>query len=261
MLRYVIKSKGSRVYRGRYRIGKDPKIHDVSLDTDKKYIAEAKLRKLVEEEEMAALGLGPSRSLRKAAERALSDHLADFLADLKARQRGKHYLQHTRNRLKLLFSACGWNRLTEINADAFSQWRAKQKMSPDTLNHYLGHANSLLNWAVKNGRLSANPLHPVGTVETRGHERCVRRALSDAELAKLVQSSGKRGLIYLLAAYTGLRRGEIKQLVWDDLHLDGPHPYIEARAATTKNKTRAIIPLVPVLADGLREVFQRRATA
>ena len=261
MLRYVFKRKGSRVYRGRYRLGNDPRIYDVPLGTDKRLFAEAALRKLVEEEEMASLGIGPTKGLRDAAQRSLADHLDDFLGDLKARQRGKHYLQHTRNRLKLLFSACDWGRLSDITADAFLRWRAGQRISPDTLNHYLGHANSFLNWTVKNGRLTANPLRTVGKVETRGHERCVRRALTDAELAKLVQSSGKRGLPYLLAAYTGLRRGEIKKLVWDDLHLDGPHPYIEVRAATTKNKMRAVIPLVPALADGLRERFKRRAPA
>ena len=261
MLRYVFKPKGSRVYRGRYRVGNDPVRYDVPLHTDKRHVAEAALRKLIEEEEMALLGIGPAKGLRDAAQRSLADHLDDFLADLKARQRGKHYLQHTRNRLRLLFSACGWGRLSDITADAFLRWRADQKISPDTLNHYLGHANTFLNWTVRNGRLTANPLRTVGKVETRGHERCVRRALTDAELTKLVQSSGKRGLPYLLAAYTGLRRGEIKKLVWDDLHLDEPHPYIEVRAATTKNKTRAVIPLVPELAEGLRERFNRRAPA
>jgi site-specific recombinase XerC len=118
------------------------------------------------------------KGLREAANRSLADHLKDFLADLQARQRGKHYLQHTRNRLKGLFSECGWNRLTEITADAFLHWRTEQTISPDTLNHYLGHANAFLNWTVRNGRLTANPLRTVGKVETRGHERCVRRALT-----------------------------------------------------------------------------------
>lgn len=70
MLRYVIKSKRSRVYRGRYRIGKDPKIHDVSLGTDKKHIAEAALRKLVEEEDIRKprfdIGVGLAPRLRVA---------------------------------------------------------------------------------------------------------------------------------------------------------------------------------------------------
>lgn len=76
--------------------------------------------------------------------------------------------------------------------------------------------------------------------------------MNQAEIDLLVGKSGKRGLAYFLAAYTGLRRGEIKQLMWSDVHLDAPKPFIEVRASTTKNKKSALIPLVPALADALR---------
>ena len=44
-------------------------------------------------------------------------------------------------------------------------------------------------------------------------------------------------------------RGEIKQLMWSDVHLDAPRPFLEVRASTTKNKKGAVIPLVPALAQ------------
>jgi hypothetical protein len=56
-------------------------------------------------------------------------------------------------------------------------------------------------------------------------------------------------------------RNEIKHLVWEDLHLDGPNPYIEVRAETAKNKKSAVLPLIPMLADALRERYARRAPA
>jgi integrase len=95
----------------------------------------------------------------------------------------------------------------------------------------------------RNERLERNPLKIVGKSETRGKERYVRRALLDSELATLIETSGKRALPYMLAAYTGLRRGEIQKLTWDDLHLDEARPYILARASTTKNKKTAVLPL------------------
>lgn len=60
MYQRIFKQKGSRVYRGRYRHGTDPKIYDVPLGTMKKDVAEAILKKLVREheEELAGL-LGP----------------------------------------------------------------------------------------------------------------------------------------------------------------------------------------------------------
>ncbi len=77
----------------------------------------------------------------------------------------------------------------------------------------------------------------------------------------MISKSGKRGVVYFLAAYTGLRRGELKQLVWDDLHPDAERPYIEFRASTTKNGKMALLPLVPALADALRAAQARRAPA
>jgi integrase len=76
--------------------------------------------------------------------------------------------------------------------------------------------------------------------------------LTDSELATLIETSGKRALPYMLAAYTGLRRGEIQKLTWEDLHLDETRPYILARASTTKNKKTAVLPLIPPLVTALK---------
>src|SRR5208282_280251 len=135
------------------------------------------------------------------------------------------HLSHTKSRLQRLFAECSWNLIHDISADGFIKWRTRQTFSPKTANEYLGHANALFNWMERNERLERNPLKSVGKSETRGKERYVRRALP-----------------YMLAAYTGLRRGEIKQLVWDDVHLDEKRPYILARASTTKNKKTATLP-------------------
>jgi hypothetical protein len=105
----------------------------------------------------------------------------------------------------------------------------------------------------RNERLERNPLKSVGKSETRGKERYVRRALTATELATLIETSGKRALPYMLAAYTGLRHGEIKQLTWADVHLDESRPYILARPSTTKNKKTAVLPLVPQLAERLKD--------
>jgi len=100
----------------------------------------------------------------------------------------------------------------------------------------------------------------VTKVETRGKEVRLRRALSDKEIDLLIRSSGKRGLPYFVAAYTGLRRGELKALVWGDLHLDGPEAFVVARASTTKNKQKGMLPLLPELADALR-AYRKEAGA
>src|SRR5581483_1559397 len=176
MLRYVFKPKGSRVYRGRYRLGNNPQIFDVPLHTDKKHVAEAELRQLVKESEEEKLGLVKPRALRDATQRPLLEHLTDFIADITARRRCHTHISHTRNRLKRLFTECGWKFIHDISADGFIKWRSRQTFSPKTANEYLGHATALFNWMERNERLERNPLKSVGKSETRGQERYVRRA-------------------------------------------------------------------------------------
>jgi integrase len=253
MLRYVFKPKGSRVFRGRYRIGNNPQIFDVPLHTDKRHVAEAELRQLAKELEEEKLGLIKPKALRDATKIPLLEHLTDFIADITARGRCNKHLSHTKNRLERLFAECNWIFLKDISPDSFNKWRARQTFSPKTANEYLGHANALFNWMERNERLERNPLKIVGKSETRGKERYVRRALTASELATLIETSGKRALPYMLAAYTGLRRGEIQKLTWDDLHLEEARPFILARASTTKNKKTAVLPLVLPLVAALKD--------
>ncbi len=261
MYQRIFKQKGSRVYRGRYRLGDDLKIYDVSLGTQKKHVAQAILKKLVREKEEELAGLLAPKALRDAAQKPIADHLADYVADLTAMQRSRKHLAYTRNRIGRLCEECGWQLLRDISSDAFNRWRALQTIGPKTCNEYLGHVSAFLTWLQKHGHLTHHPLKTVAKAETKGFERCVRRALSDAELGRMMKSPDGRGLIYFLAAFTGLRKGEIRSLLWVDLHLDGPRTFIAVRAATTKNKKTARQPLVPSLAAALRAFRdQKQAT-
>jgi integrase len=253
MYKRVFRQKGSRVYRARFRLSNSPKIFDVPLRTHKKHVAEAKLTQLIREQEDELAGfLGP-KPLRDAAQKPIADHLAEHVANLAALKRSPKHVAFTRNRITRMCQQCGWKLLRDITADGFTRWRAVQAtQSPKTLNEYFGHLSAFLTWLERKGHLAHHPLKAVTKVDTRGHERFKRRALSQAELDRLIEAKGGRGLIYFLASYTGLRRGEIKALLWVDLHLEGTQPFIEARAATTKNKKTAMIPLMPRLAQALQ---------
>ena len=251
MICYVFKPKGSRVFRGRYRLGNGRKIYDVPLRTHIKEVAEEKLRRFLADEERELAGIIAPKALRDGAQRPVSDHCADFLADLTARNRTKEHLKHVQGRLKKLCKECRWHTLRDITAESFSLWRSRQSShSAKTLNEYLGHANALVNWMVRQGRAASNPLKAVHNLEKK--ETFHRRALSMEELMRLVKGSRKNGLPYLFAGCTGLRRGEMKQIHWNDIHLGIPQPFIDVRAEITKSKKPATIPLVPMLADALQ---------
>jgi hypothetical protein len=70
-----------------------------------------------------------------------------------------------------------------------------------------------------------------------------------------------RRVAYLAAMLTGLRRGELRQLRWGDLQLEGPSPTVLARASISKNHRAARLPLNVDLASALRQHRPVRATA
>ena len=78
-----------------------------------------------------------------------------------------------------------------------------------------------------------------------------RRALTEEEFQQVLSIAGKRRIIYLTAAYTGLRANELRQLIWGDLHFEVESPYIRLRASTTKNRQEFYLPLHPQLVEEL----------
>ena len=221
MYRRVFKPKGSRVYRLRYRVGDNPKIHDVPLHTPSKEIAEASADRLIRDHEKETLGLGIPKSLRNAATLSLESHIGEYIADLESRSRSKSHIKHVRCRLLSLSKACRWRSLRDVSAGRFLTWRAENaQLSQKTRNEYLGHATAFFNWLLRQERTTQNPFKTVFKMETKGNETFRRRSLTFEELSRLVESSHKRGLVYFTAACTGLRRNELKQLLWTDLRLD-----------------------------------------
>jgi len=243
----------SRNYRVRYRLSNGPRIYDVSLHTHIKEVAEKKAEVLILDQERELLGIGLPKAAREAATRSVAEQVEEFIANLEARHRGKSHVIHARGRLRRLVKECKWRHLRDVTAERLNTWLEHQDdLSVKTRNEYLAHATAFVNWAVREGRLLHNPLKSVVKKPAKGNETFRRRALTVEELVKLVQRDRKRGLAYLVAGCTGLRRGEMRQLLWSDIRLDEARPFIDVRASTTKSKRAAVIPLVPMLVDALR---------
>jgi integrase len=88
-------------------------------------------------------------------------------------------------------------------------------------------------------RLGPNKGKPLADVDRRTKARARRKGR-------------ERRLVYLLAAWTGLRRNEIRQLTWGDIHVDTIPARITLQARTTKSKRADALPMHPQLADELR---------
>ena len=247
----------TRSYYLRYKFDWMPVDMWRSLRTTDKQCADKRATELLQELQRENDGILDAKPIREAARTPLRQHLKDFLADLERRGkagRGGRDGRLLGGRIERLLDACGWNLPASVSADRFIRWRSQQtKLGARTLNHYLEGMVCLLNWMERSGRIKLNPLRHVDKVDERVDVRRKRRALSDAELGRLVNGSGPRGVIYFTAARSGLRSEELKQLTWGDLELDHQPPRVRVRVETAKNKREQFVDLVPEIVEALRK--------
>jgi integrase len=91
------------------------------------------------------------------------------------------------------------------------------------VDQYLESARAFLKWCVASGYLPEDPLASIKKVRRPKRVRR-RRAFSRDELRALLTVAGSRGPIYRIAALTGLRKDELRQLQWRDCRLDQTRP-------------------------------------
>ncbi len=103
-------------------------------------------------------------------------------------------------------------------------------------------------------RIDRNPMRNVQKVQSNGKQVCPRRSFTREEIKRLLAVAGPRKAVYLTAVFTGLRRGELAALEWDDIHLDALNPFLNARASTTKNHQQAVIALHQDVVEELRNL-------
>jgi len=248
------KSVPARLYRGRYRLEGDFAVKEVALGTSDKQTAEKKLRDVIKEKERERAGIIAPASQRVAAKTPLHDHLQDFLGDLRSLKRDVEYIERLETRINRLLTECRWTFAQDISGDSFGLWRSHQEsFAPKTLNDHLDAVRALLNWMIDRQRIITNPLARVKKVDTRGKQQERRAFAKDEFVALLKAANPNRRLVYLTAAYTGLRKSELIGLVWGDIRFETDHAYIWARAVTTKDSKDAALPLHPQLAAMLKE--------
>ena len=239
-----------RMYRGRYRLDGDRKLTDVPLGTFDKQVAVERLKKIVREKQQEREGLIASKPQREAAQKFVAEHLEDFIRSRQSIGRDEKYVKELRKKVLKLVEECGWELPCQVTGESFEAWRNGQEKSAKTLNEYLGAISGLMNWLER--RIGSNPLRFVEKARVNGTQERDRRAYSFEQLRSLVAVSGERGVVYLTAAFTGLRRGELGQLKWSDVHLGAPKPFINARAAISKNHKQCSLPLTPAVVEKLR---------
>ena len=221
----------------------------------------------------------------------LTEHVDAYEAHLRAKGVTKGRIKTNRQRFMAVAADCEFNRLVDTNGDDLEQWlvgKTEAGMSAGSRNGYREACVGFGNWCVRTHRLAVSPFANVPKADAKADCRRKRRALTEAELVKLLdvarrrplleamtirrgKNKGKpladvkpetrerlerlgreRALIYKTLVLTGLRRNELASITMGQLELDGPYPHLVLHAADEKNREGSMIPLRADLVEDIR---------
>ena len=207
------------------------------------------------EREKAGL-VDPTEEQRK---RPLSAHTSEFVAYLKNKENSPRQVGGAESKLKRIVEDRQWRLIGDISASGLMEFLGKLReggLSAQTYNSYLGVMKHFTRWLVRDHRSNTNPLTHLAPINIRVDRRHDRRPLSSDEFTRLLEAarhgksieglSGRdREMLYVLAAWTGLRKGEIGSLTRTSLRLDDNPPTVTVEAAYSKHRREDVLALHP----------------
>ena len=201
-----------------------------------------------------------------AAGTALSQHIADWKADLLARGNTLQHAELSAHRVASLADACGFKFYGDISAAKVQQELANRRkdtvdadgkpvrgLSIQSTNFYLSCCKSFCRWMMHERRATSSPVEYLDGQNAATDKRHTRRMLNQSDFAKLLtaaqsgperygMSGAERALVYELAATTGLRASELASLTAGSFSL-GESPSVTISAKSAKNRKAANLPL------------------
>ena len=240
-----------RTYRGRYRIGDNPRVHEITLHTTVKEVAAKLLKEIHEDAQRESAGLIPAAFTRKAKRRPLTELFEEYLDSVRKNGRSHDHVRVVKLRFLALAKGCRWSCMGDVTLRSFIDWRnAQTKYQARTLNNYFEAARAFFNWVDRAYEIP-NPLKRVENLQVPVKYPQGPRAFTAGELLSLFGvAKPKRRFFYRLMAFTGLRRKEAKRLCWGDVHLDD-NPGFFLRAEATKARRADWLPILSALVPEL----------
>jgi integrase len=209
----------------------------------------------------------------------IEQHIAEYTSTLTG---SACYRENAGRYLRRLAADCRWTRLCDMRRSDVERWLADQDRRGRGARSRNGFREAIIafcNWCVRDQRLTVNPFDKLPKANTDADPRRRRRALTEAEIGRLLEvarnrpvleaqtvrrgarrgqtvarlsdahrraleATGRfRALVYRTLLLTGLRKGELARLAVGDRHLDGSVPHIQLPAKITKNGEEDFVPL------------------
>ena len=241
------KARGrSKKWWGKYRDASGM-IRRVPLATDKG-VAQMMLSEKVRQVEREKAGLvDPTDEQRK---RPLSQHLTEFKRYLQNKGVTPKQVQTAINQTQSIVGSNKWKLIGDISAsgtlEILGELRRSGK-SAQTYNHYLKSIKQFTRWLVRDRRVLVDPLAHLSKLNVSTDRRHDRRALTIEEFGRLIAaaesgpsieavSGPDRAMMYVLAAWTGFRKGEVGSLTLRSFRLDDDPPTATVAACYSKRK-------------------------
>ncbi|MBI2431380.1 MAG: site-specific integrase, partial [Candidatus Hydrogenedentes bacterium] len=144
-------------------------------------------------------------------QRPLADHIQAYEAHLKVKGTTEGHAKARKMYLDRMVDDCGFKRLRDLDRTAFEKWLSSQagvKVSARTRNACRAAAVAFCNWCIETKRLTVNPFLGIPLANEKADPRRQRRALTEAELEKLLQTTQERAVSDWLIVRRGADKGK-----------------------------------------------------
>ena len=240
------------------------------LSADRK-IAQQMLNKITAKVEKEKAGLlDPTEG---EMQKPIQTHIDAFEKHLKAKNDTPRHIRETLRRLKRFIAEQKIQTLLGIKAteveDFIMRLRDDEQLSLQSCNHYLRSIKSFTRWLYLNECLNRNPLMAISLYNTCTDRRHDRRPLSMEEFLLMYEAARTgppvegingmdRAMLYLLAAWTGFRKGELGSLTLRSFSLKMNNPTVTINAAYSKHRREDVQILHPDIVTKFKEWLEVR---
>jgi integrase len=226
--------------------------------------AEARMRKLIDE-----LATAPAVAERLTLDDAGGRYLMYLAARGRRRSTLGDYESYLRVHVTPFFDDMPLKKVARGHVEGFVAQKLAEGRAPKSVRNYVGLLHSIFVYAERQGWRAGNPCKGVDLPAVEADPEI--RFLDDTELEALLRATAADGLgpldrvLYLTAAMTGLRQGELLALRWRDVDWAAARvrvrqSYVRGELGRPKSKRSSrSIPLAIRLARELERHFQATA--